>query len=75
MGWPPDQSLREILDRMVLTKEVWAAALMSGGSMPPIDSVLPSDRTLSAMLARLERAGAEFHGVLKDVRSRSIASA
>jgi AraC family transcriptional regulator len=33
VGWPPDQSLREILDRMVLTKEVWAAALM-GGRMP-----------------------------------------
>src|ERR1700682_4502893 len=33
----PDQSLRQILDRMVLTKEVWAAAL-TGGSMPPMDS-------------------------------------
>ena len=32
----PDQSLRQILDRMVLTKEVWAAAL-TGGSMPSMD--------------------------------------
>ena len=66
----PDQSLRQILDRMVLTKEVWAAAL-TGGSMPPMDSAPPTDRTPSAMLARLERADAEFHGVLKDVRNRS----
>ena len=66
----PDQSMRQILDRMVATKEVWAAAL-TGGSMPPMDSAPPTDRTPSAMLARLERADAEFHGVLKDVRNRS----
>ena len=39
--------------------------------MPPMDSAPPTDRTPSAMLARLERADAEFHGVLKDVRNRS----
>src|SRR3982074_331744 len=66
----PDQSLRQILDRMVLTKEVWAAAL-TGGSMPPMDSAPPTDRTPSAMLARLDRADAEFQGVLADVRNRS----
>ena len=66
----PDQSLRQILDRMVLTKEVWAAAL-TGGTMPPMDSAPPTDRTPPAMLARLEKADAEFHGVLKDVRNRS----
>jgi len=32
----PDQSLRQILDRMVQTKEVWAAAL-TGGSMPAME--------------------------------------
>src|SRR5207253_7552093 len=32
----PDQSLRQILDRMVQTKEAWAAAL-TGGSMPTMD--------------------------------------
>src|SRR5437016_2901989 len=66
----PDQSLRQILDRIVLTKEVWAAAL-TGGSMPSMDNAPATDRTPSAMLARLERADAEFHGVLKDVRNRS----
>ena len=65
----PDQSLRQILDRMVQTKEAWAAAL-TGGSMPPVDDAPPEDRTPSAMLARLEKADARFHGVLTDVRNR-----
>ena len=63
----PDQSLRQILDRMVQTKEVWAAAL-SGGSMPNMDEALA---TPAAMLARMEKADAAFHSVLTDVRNRS----
>jgi len=66
----PDQSLRQTLDRIVQNKEVWAAAL-TGGSMPPMDNAPPADRTPSAMLARLDRADAKFHGVLTDVRNRS----
>ena len=66
----PDQSLRQMLDRMVQTKEVWAAAL-TGSSMPPIDNAPPEDRTPAAMLARMEKADAAFHGVLTDVRNRS----
>jgi AraC family transcriptional regulator len=66
----PDQSLRQILDRMVQTKEVWAAAL-TGGGMPLLDSAPLEDRTPSAMLARMEKADAAFHGVLTDVRNRS----
>jgi hypothetical protein len=66
----PDQSLRQILDRLVQTKEVWAAAL-TGGSMPAMDNAPLADRTPSAMLARLDRADAAFHGVLTDVRNRS----
>ena len=66
----PDQSLRQMLDRMVQTKEVWAAAL-TGGSMPAIDNARPEDRTPAAMLARLEKADAAFHSVLADVRNRS----
>jgi AraC family transcriptional regulator len=65
-----DRNLRQILDRMVLTKEVWGAAL-TGGNMPPMDDAPATSRTPSAMLARLDRADAEFHGVLKDVRNRS----
>jgi len=65
----PDRSLRQILDRMVQTKEAWAAAL-TGGSMPPMDNAPPADRTPSAMLARLDRADAKFQGVMTDVRNR-----
>jgi AraC family transcriptional regulator len=65
----PDQNLRQVLDRMVQTKEAWAAAL-TGGSMPLFDNAPPTDRTPSAMLARLEGADAKFQGVLTDVRNR-----
>jgi AraC-like DNA-binding protein len=66
----PDQSLRQILDRMVQTKEVWAAALTSS-SAPLMEAAPPEDRTPSAMLARMEKADAAFHNVLTDVRNRS----
>jgi AraC family transcriptional regulator len=66
----PDQSLRQILDRMVLTKEVWAAAL-TGSGMPMTDNAPPAHRTPSAMLERMEKADAAFHSVLADVRNRS----
>jgi AraC family transcriptional regulator len=65
----PDQSLRQILERIVQTKEVWAAAL-TGGSMPLMDNA-PADQSPSAILARLDRADAQFHGVLKEVRNRN----
>ncbi len=65
-----DQSLRQVLDRMVLTKEVWAAAL-TGSSMPLMNDAPPEHRTPSTMLARIEKADAAFHDVLTDVRNRS----
>jgi AraC-like DNA-binding protein/uncharacterized damage-inducible protein DinB len=66
----PDRSLRQLLDRMVQTKEAWAAAL-TGGSTPLFDNAPPDQRTPSAMLARLEKADSAFHSVLSDVRNRS----
>jgi len=65
----PDCSLRQVLDRMVQTKEAWTAAL-TGGSMPLADKAPASDRTPAAMLARMERADTRFHEVLRDVRNR-----
>lgn len=66
----PDRSLRQLLDRMVQTKEAWAAAL-TGGSAPLFDHAPSEARTASAMLARLESADRAFHSVLTDVRNRS----
>jgi AraC-like DNA-binding protein/uncharacterized damage-inducible protein DinB len=66
----PDQNLRQMLDRMVQTKEVWAAAL-TGGGMPLLDNAPAEDRTPSAMLERMEEADTAFHGVLRDVSQRS----
>ncbi len=66
----PDQSLRQILDRMVQTKEAWAAAL-TGGSWSPEDDAPAAKRTPAAMVARLDEADAKFHGVLTGVRNRS----
>ncbi len=65
----PDCTLRQILDRMVQTKEVWSAAI-SGGPMPAIDKAPPEERTPTAMLARLERADSTFHAVFNDIRKR-----
>jgi AraC family transcriptional regulator len=39
--------------------------------MPLLDSAPLEDRTPSAMLARMEKADAAFHGVLTDVRNQS----
>jgi len=65
----PDKSLRQILDRMVQTKEAWAAAL-TGGSTPLFDKAPPSDRTPAALRSRLEQADAAFQRVMTDVRDR-----
>lgn len=66
----PDQSLRQVLEWMVQTKEVWAAAL-TGSSMPVMDDAPREHRTPSAMLARMQKADAAFHSVLTNVRNRS----
>jgi len=66
----PDRTLRQILDRMVLTKEVWAAAL-TGGNMPLMENGPAEHRSPAAMLARMEKADTAFHSVFTDVRNRS----
>jgi AraC-like DNA-binding protein/uncharacterized damage-inducible protein DinB len=69
-GWcSPDQSLREILERLVLTTEVWTAAL-TGGQAPKLEGVPASERTPAALLARFDQADAQFNRCLSDVRNR-----
>jgi AraC family transcriptional regulator len=65
----PDQSLRQILDRIVLTKEVWTAAL-TGGSMPDVRPEATARRTPANMLERLQKTDAEFQRVFRGVRDR-----
>jgi AraC-like DNA-binding protein/uncharacterized damage-inducible protein DinB len=66
----PDQNLRQILDRIVRTKEVWTAAI-GGGPMPETEKAPPEEQTPAAMRARLDRSDAAFHRVMADIRNRS----
>lgn len=65
----PDQSLRVVLDRIVLTKEVWTAAL-TGGEMPDTSSKATAKQTPHMMLARLKKTDAEFQKIFSNVRDR-----
>lgn len=68
-GWSdPDKNLREMLDRMVQTKEVWVAAF-TGSEMPPMNRPA-ADRTPAALLARFEQADRKFNEFFDDVRNR-----
>jgi hypothetical protein len=69
-GWcQPDKNLREMLERLVQTKELWTAAL-TGGELPPLEGTPAEERTPQALLARFEKTDAEFNRFLTDVRSR-----
>jgi AraC-like DNA-binding protein/uncharacterized damage-inducible protein DinB len=61
----PERSLRELLDRIVFTKEVWTAA-MTASKLPE------TNRRLSPaeMLARYDQADSEFQRILCAVGSR-----
>ena len=64
-----NKTLRQLLENIVFTKEVWTAAL-SGADMdrngPP-----KSQRSPKAMLQRLEKTDAELHRIFSDIRNRS----
>lgn len=62
----PERSLRELLERLVFTKEVWVAAL-SGGTMPeaPV-APCPAPK----LLERFLQADGAFRQILSGVRNR-----
>ena len=63
----PERNLRELLENLVFTKEAWAAA-MSGSAMPqPPTEPCPAPQ----LLTRFQKADAQFHAILNDVRNRS----
>jgi AraC family transcriptional regulator len=66
----PAQSLRELLRRLVVTKEVWTAAL-TGTSLPDLDREPPERRTPAALLSRLDVADVAFNRIFTDVRNRN----
>jgi hypothetical protein len=69
--WPtPFHSLRDLLVRLVQTKEIWTAAL-TGGVAPDIAGEPPQQQTPDALIARLASADADFTRVLGDVRNRN----
>ena len=69
--WPtPAQSLRDLLRRLVQTKELWTAAI-GGGTMPNVLDEPAEQATPDALIARLERADLEFGRILGDVRNRN----
>jgi len=69
--WPtPAMSLRDLLKRLVQTKEIWTAAL-AGGTLPEPDAERPAEGTPDALLQRLEKTDREFTRILTDVRNRN----
>ena len=61
----PDKDLRELLERVVETKEVWVAAL-TGGEMP----TMGTRASAPALLQRFDKVEAEFQRFFSDVRNR-----
>lgn len=66
----PAKSLRDLLRRLVQTKEIWTAAL-TGGQLPNIHDEPAAQGTPDALIARLEKSDAEFRRILTDVRNRN----
>jgi AraC-like DNA-binding protein/uncharacterized damage-inducible protein DinB len=64
-----NKTLRQLLENIIFTKEVWTAAL-SGAEMD-MNGPPKSQRSPQAMLQRLEKTDAELHRILRDVRNRS----
>jgi AraC-like DNA-binding protein/uncharacterized damage-inducible protein DinB len=64
-----NRTLRQLLENIVFTKEVWTAAL--SGAQMDMRGPAKSQRSPQAMLHRLEKTDAELHRILSDVRNRS----
>ena len=62
-------SLRQLFENIIFTKEVWAAAL-AGHDMPNINGTPKSEQTPAAMLKRLEKVDCELQRIFQEVGSR-----
>ena len=61
-------TLRQLLENIIFTKEVWTAALT--GKAFDVSGTPPEQRTPQAMLARLHKTDAELDCVMRQVGSR-----
>jgi AraC-like DNA-binding protein/uncharacterized damage-inducible protein DinB len=64
-----NKTLRQLLENIIFTKEVWTAAL-SGVEMD-VNGASKVKSSPQQMLERLEKTDGELHRILSDVRSRS----
>jgi AraC family transcriptional regulator len=64
-----NKNLRQLLENIIFTKEVWTAAL--SGSEMDMNGPAKSQRSPQAMLQRLEKTDAELNRIFTDVRNRS----
>jgi AraC family transcriptional regulator len=64
-----NKTLRQLLENIIFTKEVWTAAL-SGADMD-MNGPPESQRSPQAMLQRLDKTDAELHRIFSGIRNRS----
>jgi AraC family transcriptional regulator len=64
-----NKTLRQLLENIIYTKEVWTAAL-SGAEMD-MNGAPKSHRSPQAMLQRLDKTDAELHRIFGDIRNSS----
>jgi AraC-like DNA-binding protein/uncharacterized damage-inducible protein DinB len=64
-----NKTLRQLLENIIFTKEVWTAAL-SGASMD-MNGPPKAQRSPQAMQERLEKTDAELHRIFGDIRNHS----
>jgi AraC family transcriptional regulator len=64
-----NKTLRQLLENIIFTKEVWTAAL--SGSDMDMNGPAKSQRSPQAMLQRLDKTDTELHRILGDIRNRS----
>lgn len=62
------RNLRQLLENIVFTKEVWAAAL--AGHDMDVNGTPKAQRSPAAMLKRLEKTDKELHRIFQDVGKR-----
>ena len=62
------RTLRQLLENIIFTKEVWAAAL--AGYDMDVNGTPKAQRSPAAMLKRLEKTDKELHRIFQDVGKR-----